>query len=194
MEKGFTLDGFLNFVEATDIENAITTIPLEALRNGFTCPIDGGDFLSWCCSMCKTDEIAFRVAHTLLNMGYTYRFGCSSYYSIIAYERRWKLFHYLMDISGAYYDPERLRLCIGFLNRRNIDPFLDRGINLELSDKVEHLKFLNFYTHREKARIASIALIGVGKRRNRLYSSALDVMRVISRVVWSERCDEKWSE
>ena len=192
MEKGFTLDGFLNLVEATDIENAITTIPLEALRNGFTCPIDGGDFLSWCCSMCKTVEIAFRVAHTLLNMGYTYRFGCSSYYSIIAYERRWKLFHYLMDISGAYYDPARLQACIDVIDLRNIDPFLDRGITLVTIFDDEYKKFLKFYTHREKARTASIALIGVAKQLP--YRSALDVMRVISRVVWSERCDEKWSE
>ena len=190
MEEGFSWDGFLRLVYATDIENAITTIPLEALCNGVTA--DDGDILTLCCGMCATDEIAFRVAQTLLKMGYKYRVGCHTEYYDIANEGRWRLFHYLMEISNAYYDPARLSICIDSMNRRSIDPFLDRGITVVTIFDDEYKKFLKFYTPREKARIASIALIGVAKKLP--YRSALDVMRVISRVVWSERCDEKWSE
>ena len=129
------------------------------------------------------------MARKIINIGYVYQIGTpGTAYMELAEGKRWKLFHFLMCLSGAYADARRLKALIYYLDQKNIDPFLDYGTSLSIGDK-HYEKYLKFRTAREKARIASITLIGVGKRRR-----LLDVMRVISRVVWSDRCDEKWSE
>lgn len=161
------------------VDVALSLMTPTIAKTGLVC---GYDILSLFCAVCTTDEEAFRVANVLVQMGYTYSPGCSSAYSSIAAEQRWKLFHHLLELSGAYYDTHRLMCVIDLLDRRQLEPWFDRGIVVHTYAKYEKWRLA-----REKARSASIALIGAGKKMCKI-----DVFRIISRVAWSLRDQAEW--
>lgn len=71
---------------------------------------------------------------------------------------------------------------IDLLDRRQLEPWFDRGIDVHT-----YVKYEKWRLAREKARSASIALIGTGKKM-----CNLDVFRIFSRVVWSLRDQTEW--
>jgi hypothetical protein len=90
---------------------------------------------------------------------------------------------------------ETQTILAGCLMRVTLDLFFDHGCVLSRGgfDAFLHKKNYEFeayvavHKYRENARSASIALIKVGKQRR-----AVDVMRLVSRLVWGRRMDKEW--
>ena len=157
-----------------DAEGAFSRITPEIAKTGV---IGFSDLLSSICSLFEEEERALVVAKEIVEKGYVQTPNAYIYYDTIIQRKFVRLLHYITN--------------------KHIHPTWSNGISSEhftesLGSKdgaIYHHKYLALvHNTREKARNAAIALIGVAKQRK----GAKAVLRVMSRVVWSERESDRW--
>ena len=163
------------------VDEAMALMTPDIARKGVMGNSAKLDIITYFCDYCETEEKGLQIANALVGMGYTNRPNTYTGFNSLIAKGYWKLFHFLMIITKFYASDRMLGHLYHMLNRKQLEPFIEYGAKSEWDE------YNLFCAAREKARKASIALIGAGRRK-----SVLDVMRVISRVVWSERDDEKW--
>ena len=164
------------------VDEALSLMTPDIARKGVMGNNSNLDILTYFCDYCETEEYGLYVANALIGMGYNHNSRSYTNFSGLITRKYWKLFHFVMRVTKSYTNENMLDGLFHKLNRKQLEPFIEHGAKSEWDE------YNLFCAAREKARIASIALIGAGKQQK----SAKDVFRVISRVVWSERDDEKW--
>jgi hypothetical protein len=173
------------------IDDALELVTPEMAATGL---IYGSNMLTWLCGIGRICLDLKNVEHIIValsNKGYKYNQPTID--SFILYTHKPYVLNLMLIASGLCKSIQML--LAGRLSRITLELFFDRGcvLNKEEFDKDSHNRiydfeeYLSIYKSRENARSVSVALINVGKQRR-----ALDVMRVISRVVWGRRMDEEW--
>ena len=109
--------------------------------------------------------------------------GASTQFEIIASNGHMLLLNFLLFATKLYSSSHILDCVMHHLSRKQLESFIENGAQSAIS------RYQRYIHGRENARVASIAFIGAGKRT---HNKA--VIRIISRVVWSERDDEKWMD
>lgn len=177
----------LNLLDGGRFSEALALVTPELACTGVLNAGYKKDLMTLFCSYCDTEKTGLRVAKKLIKMGYAFDHHSQTRFCVLAEKNYCKLIRMILILTNICTDSNRLNTLVSYLNRKQLEIFLEHGTKSLNKD------YRAFQTAREKARIASIALISVG-RRSRLWrkKSAKDVFRVISRVVWSERDDEKW--
>lgn len=153
------------------------------------------------CWQYKTEPAKCRwIIDELKRKGYVYNQKSKPSWTYIEYVAYPAVLHMILLESGLYKSGKMMADLYGRASRDQLDPFFDHGCIATKQDfglrmnprNWKYETFLTIPTAREKARKASIALIGAARVAGR--GGEKDVMRVISRVVWSTRMSERWDE
>lgn len=192
------------FVAQRDTEKALSLLTPEIAKNGMVCGIDIFSLVTQNKIHFLINNDTYEGTEDLFSLhldklrAKKYRFNVRSKHSFRTYanERDVPIFHLCMLVIGGYRRSDVLAMLFAVLTRAQLEPFFAMHTMpksqefLEFYPKEEaekHFKsYLAMQTAREKVRKAAIVLIGVADRNTKA------VLRIIARVVWSERGDEGW--
>ena len=172
----------LNLLDGGRFSEALALVTPELACTGVLNAGYTRDLMTLFCSYCDTEETGLRVAKKLFEMGYTFNQCSETRFCVLAEKHYSKLIRMILSKTNICTNSDCLHTLVHYLNRKQLEIFLEHGT------KSLNKGYRAFQTAREKARKASIALIGAAHKGRK------DVMRVISRVVWSTRMSERWDE
>lgn len=184
-------EGMLDFLRKEKIVEALNEVTPEMARHGCTREmIYNYDLVAFFLLYIPDDyKLAKLVIDTLIEKGYTQRpYACCKEFRMVNLQSKC-YFHLFMEATGLYKREDAFVSAFKLsLPRNQLDPFFDHKTTI-IPERDEIFSiYCRYLTSREKARIASIALIGAAT------FGAKDAMRVISRIVWSTRMSERWDE
>ena len=186
-------EGMINFLREEKIVEALNEVTPEMARYGSTREmIHNKDLIAFFLLYIPDDyKLAQLVIDTLFKKGYTQRpYAHCNEFCLPNFKRKCFL-HLFMTATGLYKREDIFALAFRLTSQRNkfkLDPFFDYKTTITRNYDKIYVKYCRYRDAREKARKASIALIGAAAKGRK------DVMRAISRVVWSTRMSEKWDE
>ena len=197
-------EGFvLSLIRNGQIDEALELVTPEMAAHGLTRElVHNKDWISLFLCQVFEHEKAILVIDNLVTKGYTKRAAVFPFYEFhLPYLQQKTFLHLFLNVTGLYTNTECFIHMIDLMPRKELDPFFDAKTIVTLEDTINqyavngeffYAVYHRYLASREKARIASIALIGAARVAGRC--AAKDVMRVISRVVWSTRMSERWDE